>query len=213
MSNICYSDWVFEGNPSEIQDLYNKLTNDIPENEYTKPIERFDCDLEWLGNVVACFGGDINKIDCWGTYYDVKINENGNLEFSTYTDNNDMAETWAFVCSKYQSLRFFYYSEETASSGVWTNDKEGKYFQAGWNLQETDNHKYYPTKEAVLKRLSELLGKPVLTLENIDDHLDAFNDLQERQDSEIYLRLTEIMLVDEEGEYIGPDMDILQQTN
>lgn len=211
MSNICYTDWVFEGEKSEIQDLYFKLTTDIPNRAYVKPIERFDYDLKWLGNVVACFGYDPwGEIDCWGTYYDVKIGDDGNLYLSTYTDNNDMQQTWSFVCSKYKTLQYYYYSEETAASGIWTNDKEGKHFQAGWDLQEYDDPIFYPTKEKVLEALSQILGKTITTLKDIDTQIDAFNDLQEKQGSDIHLRLTEIMLVDEEGKYIGLDMEYVQ---
>lgn len=211
MSNICYSDWVIEGEASEIQDLYNKLTNEISNNAYTELIPRYDKSPKWLGNVVAYFGGDNDEIKCWGTFYNVLLDDKGNLTFSTYTDNNDMAETWYFVCSKYKTLKVFYYSEETAASGIWTNDKEGRYFQAGWQLKETDNYNTYQTKEEAMQHLSEILKKPVTTLDDIDCEIDSFNDLMEREDININIMFTEIFLVNEKGEYIGPDMDAVRE--
>jgi hypothetical protein len=125
MPNCCFTHYVIKGNKKEIADLMLKLES--LEKRETSLVEN-DCGKNWLGNVIALFGGDWNEMACRGGFMNMEKPDDTTLRFDTETAWVDMPGVWDFVCEQYRSLRYYFMAEESGVCYYATNDREGKYF-------------------------------------------------------------------------------------
>ena len=89
MPNWCCTNYVFEGNKDEVDDLLQKMQS-LSERKKTLVENGFG--KEWLGNVVAAFGGNWEEIECRGSFFNLERESETTLSFGTETAWGDMDE-------------------------------------------------------------------------------------------------------------------------
>lgn len=191
MANKCFTEWIFTGEKHEIDSLFQVLKQ-VSECAYTDLAPRYDYSKQWLGNLIAYFGKSPNDYDCAGEYVSFEITPEGNLQVHTVTDWNDMEATWKYVVSQYKTLKYYYYADERAASGVWSNDAEGKFFPLfEIKYEDCSEPEEFYDKTAYLKRLSEIIGKEISPDDNTEELVDEYNKGVEEEDriliTEVYI--------------------------
>ncbi|MDR1119426.1 MAG: hypothetical protein LBM08_00735 [Dysgonamonadaceae bacterium] len=171
MPNWCFANYVIEGDKEEVKDLAEKLMS----LEKSKHPVKNDFGTNWLGNAVTLFGGDHTKISCRGDFSDLEYIEGDNkLTFNVEAAWDEKADVWKFVCDKYTSLRYYFYSEETGNGHYATNDREGKYFTDRFVLQMKEGTEYFETKRSLFEYVSEYTGIKVSSIEQVEDALSSY---------------------------------------
>lgn len=183
MPNWCFTDYVITGDESEISDLFEKLSSlpnreDVTENDFGK---------FWLGNVIALFGGDYQKIRCRGNMNNLERMSPTEISFNTETAWGDMPTVWDFVLSRYPSLKYYYYAEECGCCYYATNDKEGKYFHDRYIVEQWENpgREKFQTLEEALEEVSKRIGQPISSWDELTAKIKAYNEANE--DNRIYV--------------------------
>lgn len=183
MPNWCFTNYVITGDEAEVSDLYEKLSS-LPERE---DVVENDFGKLWLGNVVGLFGGDYEKIYCRGSISgDIERHNPTEIHFITETAWSDMSEVWDFVLKQYPSLKYYYQAEESGCCYYATNDAEGKYFPERYIVDQWDKGtEYFDTQAEAMKDVSERLGQPIESWEDMLNKLKTFNS--ENEDNGIYI--------------------------
>jgi hypothetical protein len=214
MPNWCYTKYTATGSKEEVADLGKKMNDMV---NMTKPLINNSFGVTWLGNLVHLFGGNYNKINCRGEIINIEevSEEEGFLLFSTETAWRDMRETFDFIESKYQTIKFFFFAEGIMSTdGCWTNDKDGKHYPERYVLDQLDDDWVsYITLEEALKDVSKKVGKTVKTIEEAIACIEEFNEDEANEDHTICFY--EVDIVDETGHSIKNQIKIttMKHTN
>ena len=117
MPNWCYTEYVFKGEPKEIDLFYNKVnqwSNDDPDSPFHVDNDFGD---SWLGNIVNNSMEDLeayNKTRCRGALNDIDVIEPGMLYLSTETAWCAAPLMWLAILKKLNlnSIRMAFYEEE-----------------------------------------------------------------------------------------------------
>lgn len=178
MANWITANYVFVGDKDDVDALYDKLK----EIEKTAdPNKGGDFETHWLGLVVETLGGNVKKIPCHGEWYDLR-KHNGRVYFNTDTANGTSNGVMDLICEYFESLKYFYRHDGDYPS---TNDKNGKYLDRfkielstpndeNYKGKQFEGEKYFKTKEEAFKWVSETIGRPVTSKEDIEDISDKW---------------------------------------
>lgn len=168
MPNWCSAVYAIEGNANEVKKLY-ELMKELQERK--EPSVENGFGTTWLGCLVDALGGDWNKICCRGEWSNLEMG-NSVLKFATETAWSPCNETFDLVCKKFQSLRYYYQSEELGMAEYRTNDREGKYFPDKYVLDlcmpdKKYIYEYFTDFANLLKFFEEISGQPVKSEQDI----------------------------------------------
>ena len=187
MPNWCYTNYIATGDKDEVADLREKMNGVI---NAPKSLLENDFGALWLGNLVHIFGGNPEEIYCRGSIIDVadEVDEGEFLSFRTETAWSDMRETFDFIESKYNTIKFFFFAEETSACGYWTNDKDGEHFTERYIVEQWDEETMeHETLEEVLEDIYDRTGKVVSSFEEAELAIGEFNEDEENKNSQIYI--------------------------
>ena len=167
MANWAYTDYCIVGDINEVQDLNNKL---MELDKMEEPLEPNSFGNLWLGCLVAKLGGNWKDIYCRGQIIDFSLDD-GVLSVTTETAWSQMTEVRDYIQKKYPSLEIFYYEEESGWGIYQTNDREKRFFPQRYILDdfEGDGPKYYNDTDSLLKAASEIFGKELKTMADLNE--------------------------------------------
>lgn len=117
MPNWCYTEYVFQGKPEEIDTLHKKI-NQWAKDDASSPFhQRNDFGNGWLGNIVNNSMEDLeayNKTRCRGALNDIDVIEPGVLYLSTETAWCAAPLMWLAILKKLRlkSIKMAFYEEE-----------------------------------------------------------------------------------------------------
>ena len=130
MANICVTNYVIEGEKTELDALYEKM----------KKLQDSGASVEYatgLGLLVEALGKDPNEVMCRGGWSELE--RSGDILRMTFeTAWTPCYEVTALLKATYPSLRIFYTAEEPGNGVYLKNDAEGKYFPE----TESDGHPF-----------------------------------------------------------------------
>lgn len=177
MPNWCYTTYKVEGDRSELLDLKAKMESLI--NREDSLVENgFYDSKHWLGNIVALFGGDWQKIYCRGTWNDLEYDEDINvLSFNLETAWNEYPDLRHFIEAQYNTIKIYYIEEESGNCVYYTNDAEGKYFT---NLHVVEGEDFetleFDTADEAKEYIEEIIGRKLGDDEDPDEALSEWAD-------------------------------------
>ncbi|MBR2026362.1 MAG: hypothetical protein IKA07_04415 [Alistipes sp.] len=177
MANICFTQYVVEGDMSELKDLYAKMRS---LEEGKAPLVDDGADKTWLANLVNLLGGDYNDYDCRGSFYDVELNtEKGILTYSVQSKWVELEQVRDFLEEHYSSLTFYFRAEEGGCAIYETNDLKSKYFERHKlsfnNIDFERIELYFFTLQELFDKVSELMDEKVDSLEEMQRLFDEYN--------------------------------------
>ena len=199
MANNCLSTIKLVGNKADISALYTKLSSlyEITNGYYKSYIEACFGRCPYpikppevlygksqldLCDVVAYFGGDNSDVDCRGFVEEFELFDETTIKIYTDTAYVPMQEVWAIVIVEYESLKYFFISEEIGSECFYNNDRSGDYFSDKYFI----DNQFGSETECVNsdKWLLEYMNKwldvgEIKNLEELDIWLELFNEQHE----------------------------------
>lgn len=120
MANICITNYVIEGEKTELDALYEKM----------KKLQDGGAPVEYatgLGLLVEALGKDHNEVMCRGGWSELE--RSGDILRTTFeTAWTPCYEVTDLLKATYPSLRIYYKAEEPGNGVYLKNDAEGKYF-------------------------------------------------------------------------------------
>lgn len=120
MANICVTNYVIEGEKTELDALYEKM----------KKLQDGGAPVEYatgLGLLVEALGKDHNEVMCRGGWSELE--RSGDILRTTFeTAWTPCYEVTDLLKATYPSLRIYYKAEEPGNGVYLKNDVEGKYF-------------------------------------------------------------------------------------
>ncbi len=120
MANICVTNYVIEGEKTELDALYEKM----------KKLQDGGAPVEYatgLGLLVEALGKDHNEVMCRGGWSELE--RSGDILRTTFeTAWTPCYEVTDLLKATYPSLRIYYKAEEPGNGVYLKNDAEGKYF-------------------------------------------------------------------------------------
>ena len=120
MANICITNYVIEGEKTELDALYESM----------KKLQDSGAPVEYatgLGLLVEALGKDPNEVLCRGGW--TELERSGDILRTTFeTAWTPCFEVIQLLKSVYPSLRIYYKAEEPANGVYLKNDTDGKYF-------------------------------------------------------------------------------------
>ena len=183
MPNWNFSSYVIEGKRKEVQSLYSKMNRlekrkkSLVENGFGKT---------WLGNLVTILEADWNEVYCRGSWSDLQF-DGEILRFNTETAWGPMDEVFKLVKKKYPSLHIYYSSEEDGNCIYITNDVYGRYFHDRYKIEARCEIEYFATLDALCDYVSEIVGKDLKTMEEVNAVIETWNNATDDYDEMIYL--------------------------
>lgn len=195
MPHLCSTQYKFEGTAVEIADLYDKLKtlqtiNDAHHRECydchlaNKPIPTTPPELEdsdyghlFLGSVVKYFGGDSKEVVCRGWVNHIELLTDTIILIDTETAWVEMQQTWEIVVGRYKTIKYYFSASEPGSDYYVTNDTKGVHFPERYVVDPMgDETEYYCTEGEVFKDISERLGVPITSMEQVKTLVKEWND-------------------------------------
>lgn len=196
MPNNCLSIFKIVGKREDISDLFHKLYTlwDITSqyhNAYiiahkekkplpVKPPEVLHGGSHLdLCDIVNYFGGDADKIDCRGYVETFEFEDENTIKICTDTAYNPMQEVWATIIVGYESLKYFFVSDEIGSGCFYNNDTTGEHFSDKYFIDNNfgNETEVADSDEFLLHYMSQWLEVGELTnLKELDIWLQIFNE-------------------------------------
>ena len=130
MANICITNYVIEGEKTELDALYETM----------KKLQDSGASVEYatgLGLLVEALGKEPNEVMCRGGWTTLE-REGDILRMTFETAWTPCYEVTDLLKATYPSLRIFYKAEEPGNGVYLKNDVEGKYFPE----TESDGHAF-----------------------------------------------------------------------
>lgn len=188
MPNWCSASYVVTGDKEELREL-NDLMEKLECMNEPKVPNGFG--TRWLGCLVHGLGAKWDEMHCRGEWSDRDI-DGKELHLNTETAWGPCDEVFDLVCSKYPSLHYYYQAEECGMGIYVTNDREGKFFPERFLLEVHPPHgdylhEYVMSKDRAFAYLSEIVGHPVTS----ENDLREVQDLWDKEDEEAYCYLYE----------------------
>ena len=174
MPNWCDTQYKIISKKEEVQDLYSKIQQ---LQNMEEPLEPNGFGNLWLGCLVAILGGNWNEIYCRGHIIDFSLDD-GVLSIDTETAWSEMQEVRQFIQKVYPSLEIFYYEEEPGWGIYQTNDHDKRFFSFRYILDdlEGDGPEYYDDTDSLLEAASEIFGKELKTMADLEDIAEISDD-------------------------------------
>lgn len=189
MPNWNFTEYRITGEERELKDLYDKM-NSLIEMDATLVPNGFG--KSWMGNLVTILGGNWEEIGCRGEFDSLELNGTEQLSFNVMSAWTELEETRKFISTKYPSLKFYYYSEESGCGCYETNDREGRFFPARYILDMGEEIEYYDDLESVCKVVAEMTGKNLVTADELEDALTEY----EEENEDVCFNFYEIEVLD-----------------
>ena len=193
MANYYFSDYVFEGDKKELDEMEAMLRRLEAMKEEDFPVKDVAWGSTWNGFVFHEFGLDPEKFHtAKGAWYDLKrLNGNAlsiHIE-SAWWAPDDMIDLF---CEKWPSLKTYYYREQSESGIYEKDDREGKYFPFNYILvgdilmkDENGEEEYSPveerfnTQEEAFEWIAKELHHPVASVEDIENWSEELDEADE----------------------------------
>lgn len=193
MANYYFSDYVFEGEKKDLDEMESILRRLEAMKEEDFPIKDVDWGSTWNGFVFNEFGYDPEEFEtAKGSWDDLqRLNDNAlsiHIE-SAWWAPDDMIDLF---CEKWPSLRAYYYREQPESGIYEKDDREGKYFPFNYILvgdiliqDENGEDEYSPveerfnTKEEAFEWITKELHHPVASVEDIENWSEELDEADE----------------------------------
>ena len=174
MPNWCETQYKIIGKKEEVQDLYSKIQQ---LQNMEEPLEPNGFGNLWLGCLVTILGGDWSKINCRGHIIDYSLDDSV-LSIDTETAWGEMDEVRHFIQQIYPSLEILYYEEEPGWGIYQTNDQDKRFFSFRYILDdlEGDGPEYYDDTDSLLEAASEIFGKELKTMADLEDIVENSDD-------------------------------------
>lgn len=177
MANICCSQYVVEGEMSELKDLYEKMKS---LEEGTAPVVDAAEGNTWVANLINLLGGDWENLECGGSFYEVKLDEErGLLTYNIESKWIELEEVRDFISEQYPSLIIYFRAEEPGCDIFETNDLESKYFErhkvSYYNVDWERVELYFFTQEEMFAKMNELMDVNVGSIEEMQREFEDYN--------------------------------------
>ena len=193
MANYYFSDYVFEGEKKDLDEMESILRRLEAMKEEDFPIKDVAWGSTWNGFVFNEFGYDPKEFEtAKGSWHNLqRLNDNAlsiHIE-SAWWAPDDMIDLF---CDKWPSLRAYYYREQPESGIYEKDDREDKYFPFNYILvgevlmkDENGEEEYSPveerfnTQEEAFEWIAKELHHPVASVEDIEnwsEELDEADD-------------------------------------
>lgn len=196
MANNCLSIYKIAGKREDISDLFHKLyelweitsqyRNDyLIAHKNNTPLPAKPPEVLYgyshldLCDVVNYFGGDATRVDCSGYIETFKFEDENTIKICTDTAYVPMQEVWATVIMGYESLKYFFISDEIGSECFYNNDRDKEHFPDKYFIdnQFGNETEVADSDEFLLDYMSKWLDVGDITsLKDLDIWLEAFND-------------------------------------
>lgn len=181
MGNICFTQYVVEGEMAELKELYAKM---IALENGAAPVVNQEAERTWMGNLVNLLGGDWNNYDCRGDFYNVQLDEEkGVLRYTIESKWLELVDLREFIGGRYPSFNIYFRAEEGGCGIYETNDIESKYFERhklsynNIDFERVDN--YFFTFQEVLDEASRLFDEKISSREEMQRLFDEYNEESE----------------------------------
>ena len=214
MANYMFSNYVIEGEKSELDEFEAMLRRLEAMEEKDFPIKDVSWGSKWLGFIVNELGENYEEFNSKGCWYNLERRSDGVLSI-------DMESAWFppedlmdLIAEKWPSFEFYFYREEPNSDVFETNDVEGKYFPRRYRLlacvpvkgedgkeEFVDFEEYLNSEEDVIAFANDKMRHPISSLDDIetwDSELQALNEEKEGDDDweECYVYVSEIEVLE-----------------
>lgn len=183
MTNYYFSDYVFEGDKKELDEMEAMLRRLEAMKEEDFPIKDVAWSSTWNGFVFNEFGYDPEEFEtAKGSWDDLqRLNDNAlSIHIkSAWFAPDDMIDLFY---EKWPSLRTYYYREQPKSLIYEKHDEEGKYFPFNYILigdvpQKDENgedessfvEERFNTSDEAFEWIANVLHHPVACVQDIDD--------------------------------------------
>ena len=183
--------YALVGERKEVRSLYNKMKK---LQERKAPLVPNGFGLTWLGCLVKALGRNPQSVYCRGKWGNLRLSEEGVLRFDTEHAWSRPAEIELLIEAAFPSIKIYFLEEELGMDIFQTNDWSGQYFKRQIIIDEESGGMEYYSEEGALKRLSELLGEEIPSLEEALDRVLAINRAQDEAGGEghIWIHKAEI---------------------
>lgn len=195
MPNWCFTNIIFHGSKSEIEDFHNKIEKWTSQNPWNAGFGN-----DWLGNVLIGAGfedridSESDRIRCRGsiTFMEVDSCDDSDealLYVDTETAWAPMCKMWEEVINKleYKTIGFSYIAEEPGMAVYEICDPYGDFpdrYYIDIYLEEEDEQnealmkiyddRYYTTEEEIVKALQKLLETEETDYKTLVDKAEAY---------------------------------------
>ena len=175
MPNWCDTQYKIIGKKEEVQDLYSKIQQ---LQNMEEPLESNGFGNLWLGCLVTILGGDWEKVYCRGKIIDFSLDDDSIMSIDTENAWSEMQEVRQFIQQIYPSLEILYYEEEPGWGIYQTNDHDKRFFSFRYILDdlEGDEPEYYDDIDSLLKAASEIFGKELKIMADLEDIVENSDD-------------------------------------
>ena len=190
MANYYFSDYVFEGDKKELDEMEAMLRRLEAMKEEDFPIKDVAWGSTWNGFVFHDFGYDPEEFESTkGAWCDLKRLNDDALSIhieSAWFAPDDMVDLF---CEKWPSLEAYYYREQPESEIYEKHDEEGKYFPFNYILigevpmkDENGEEEAFPveerfnTQEDAFEWITKELHHPVASVEDIKKWCEELNE-------------------------------------
>lgn len=118
MANWCFTGYTITGEQAELDSIYNLLSGLPDDSEW---------EGKWMGELARALDKDVESLQCRGALHDLTRNDD-RLTFIVESAWSPLYELIDLLCSKYSSVKYYYYAEECGNDFYETNDIEGLYY-------------------------------------------------------------------------------------
>ena len=183
--------YALTGDEREVRSLYNRMKR---LQERKTPLVPNGFGAAWLGCLVKSLGADPDKVYCRGQWSGLALSEDRVLRFDTEHAWSRPEEVESLLRKRFPSISIHFLEEELGMDIFQTNDVSGEFFKQTIIIDEESDGMEYYDEEGALKRLSELLGRPVTSWEEATDAVKGFNEAQDESGggSHIWLHKADI---------------------
>lgn len=181
MANWCSTSYTFVGKKEELNKLFD-IMKQLESME--QPFVKNGFGTNWLGCLVEKLGQKWDSIWCRGEWSNLSYDD-GKLLFCTETAWSAANEVMDFICKKFPSLKYYYYSEECGMGIYETNDDTGqfypeKYFVDLCNVNEEFRSEYFISLEDALEWIGDMTDEAKFKSEKeVEAYFEAIQEKQE----------------------------------
>lgn len=187
MPNWAYTSYYLRSSDNSAKKLYKKM---LKLQNMTEPLKPNGFGTTWLGNLVEDLGKDYEKVQCRGSWDDLKL-EDDVLHFSTETAWYRCTEVEDLIKEKYPEMEINFFCEE---SGMCIYEKNStEFFPEDYVVDTDDEGTEYLSESETLSHLSDFFGIDFNTFDDLLLAVDEHNEKEENEDNQI--RLNKIELV------------------
>lgn len=188
MPNWASVSYAIEGPKKDIKDFADRIDR---LEKMDKPLVDNGFGNLWLGCIVTDLGKDWEKVSCRGeiTYHEHRLSDDGSpsvLHLDTECAWGELTQFTELLEETYPDCTVYVCCEEDGMCIYYTNDSEGKYFDARYKVYTYEDSEYFHTLDKVVEYLERHCGvKFPDTWEEFSDALEKYNASQEYEDAEI----------------------------